>query len=96
MCLNDMDHYTSFRSGFRKLTVLEVESSIKTLAAHAKVSDSYFTAVLRLAWLAPDITQALLAGRHPPELNVVQLMKHSRHLPLEWAKQRGLLKLDRA
>ena len=74
----------------------EVESSIKTLAAHAKVSDSYFTAVLRLAWLAPDITQALLAGRHPPELNVGQLMKHSRHLPLEWAKQRGLLKLDRA
>ena len=44
---------------------------------------SYFTAVLRLAWLAPDLTQALLEGRHPPELNVVRLMKHSRHLPFE-------------
>ena len=79
-----------------RVMAAEVESSIKTLAAQANVSDSYFTAVLRLAWLAPDITEALLAGRHPPELNVVQLMKHARHLPLEWAKQRGLLKLDRA
>ena len=74
----------------------DVDMSMKALAAQAEISESTFTAILRLAWLAPDITQALMEGRHPPELNASHLVKQSRHLPLEWTEQRLLLKLTRA
>ncbi len=70
----------------------DVDMSMKALAAQAEISESTFTAVLRLAWLAPDITQALMEGRHPPELNASHLIKQSRNLPLEWTHQRQLLK----
>ena len=33
----------------------------------AIVSRSYFTRLVRLSYLAPDITQAILDGRQPPE-----------------------------
>ena len=60
------------------------------LAKQAGVSPSYFTRLVRLSYLAPDITQAILDGRQPPDLSADKLLVHSR-LPLAWQEQRVLL-----
>ena len=49
-----------------------------------------FTRLVRLSYLAPDITQAILEGRQPRDLTADQLLAHSR-LPLAWQEQRTLL-----
>jgi hypothetical protein len=60
------------------------------LAKREGVSPSYFTRLVRLAYLAPDITQAILDGRQPSYLTADKLLAHSR-LPLAWQHQRTLL-----
>jgi site-specific DNA recombinase len=60
------------------------------LALREGVSRSYFTRVVRLSYLAPDITQAILDGRHPRDLTAEKLLAHSR-LPLAWHDQRTVL-----
>ena len=60
------------------------------LARREGVSPSYFTRLVRISYLAPDITQAILDGRQPPDLTVDKLLAHSR-LPLAWHEQRTVL-----
>src|SRR5437868_3990859 len=60
------------------------------LAGHEGVSRSYFTRLVRLSYLAPDITQAILDGRQPRDLSTEKLLEHSR-LPLAWHEQRTVL-----
>ena len=60
------------------------------LAQRQGVSPSYFTRLVRLSYLAPDITQAILDGRQPPDLTADKLLTHSR-LPLAWHDQRTVL-----
>ena len=52
--------------------------------------------LVRLSYLAPDITKAILDGRQPGDLTAEKLLEHSR-LPLAWHDQRivlGLLEPD--
>ena len=56
------------------------------LAKRQGVSPSYFTRLVRLSYLAPDITEAILDGRQPPDLTADKLLALSR-LPLGWHKQ---------
>jgi hypothetical protein len=60
------------------------------LAQREGVSGSYFTRLVRLSYLAPDIIQAVLDGRQPPDLTAEKLLEHSR-LPLAWHAQRIVL-----
>jgi hypothetical protein len=60
------------------------------LAKREGVSPSYFTRLVRLSYLAPDITQAILDGRQPRDLTADKLLAHSR-LPLAWHDQRTAL-----
>jgi hypothetical protein len=60
------------------------------LAVGEGVSRSYFTRVVRLSYLARDITQAILERRQPHDLTVEKLLAHSR-LPLGWHDQRTAL-----
>jgi site-specific DNA recombinase len=60
------------------------------LAVREGVSRSYFTRVVRLSYLAPDITQAILEGHQPRDLTSEKLLEHSR-LPLAWHDQRATL-----
>jgi len=60
------------------------------LAKRQGVSPSYFTRLLRLSYLAPDITEAILDGRQPRDLTADKLLAHSR-LPLGWHEQRTVL-----
>jgi DNA invertase Pin-like site-specific DNA recombinase len=57
------------------------------LAQREGVGRSYFTRLVRLSYLAPDITQAILNGRQPRDLTAEELLEHSR-LPLAWHDQR--------
>jgi site-specific DNA recombinase len=61
---------------------------ISGMAADAGMSSSYFTRMLRLSFLAPDITLAILHGRQPPDLNARKLMADTR-VSIEWHKQRA-------
>jgi hypothetical protein len=65
-------------------------ASIAEFARREGMSDSYITRHLRLAFVAPDIVKAILAGQHPPSLTAAKLIKDTR-LPLEWMAQRSAL-----
>ena len=56
------------------------------------MSPSYFTRLVPLSYLAPDITEAILDGRQPRDLTADKLLEHSR-LPLGWHDQRTVLAL---
>jgi DNA invertase Pin-like site-specific DNA recombinase len=60
------------------------------LAKREGVSPSYFTRLVRLSYLAPDISQAIIDGRQPRDLTANKLLAHSR-LPLTWDEQRTVL-----
>jgi hypothetical protein len=64
--------------------------TITQLAQDARVSGSYFTRVLRLSFLAPEILQTILRNRHPIELSAKRLVNKTR-LPVAWDAQRALL-----
>ena len=60
------------------------------LAQREGVGRSYFTRLVRLSYVAPDIIQAILDGRQPRDLTAEKLLEHSR-LPLAWHDQRTML-----
>ena len=64
--------------------------NVKALAKQHRVNASYFTRLIRLTFLAPDITQAILEGRHPLELTAAKLIRNTR-FPLDWREQRKML-----
>lgn len=55
-----------------------------------KLSGQYFCSLLRLSYLAPDITAAILDGRQPAHLNR-QYLARVNNLPIDWASQREIL-----
>ena len=50
----------------------------------------YFSLLLRLSMLAPDIVAAIYAGRQPPSLNRQRLARTTK-LPIDWSEQRRVL-----
>ncbi|MEM7222743.1 MAG: recombinase family protein [Pseudomonadota bacterium] len=60
------------------------------LAIEAGVGGSYFTRILRLSFLAPDVVKAILQDRHPLELTAKKLAGDTR-LPIAWEDQRARL-----
>src|SRR6267378_5981977 len=50
----------------------------------------YVSSLLPLAFLAPDIVEAVAAGRQPPELTAHRLIR-TVELPIAWAAQKQLL-----
>jgi hypothetical protein len=60
-------------------------SSSAELAKVEKVNASYLSRILRLTLIAPDITEAILAGRQPGTLQLDDLLKP---LPAAWTGQR--------
>ena len=64
--------------------------TISELAAANGVNASYFTRVLRIAYLAPDIIEEIIEGRQPPELTANKLIR-VKNLPIDWASQREAL-----
>jgi DNA invertase Pin-like site-specific DNA recombinase len=61
---------------------------ISEMAEEAGLRSSYFTRMLRLSFLAPDITLAILHGRQPADLTAHKLMADTR-VSIEWHEQRA-------
>ena len=64
---------------------------IKTIAERETQTGSYFTRLIRINFLAPDIIQAILLGVQPPTLDAATLLRYSSKLPLDWKEQRAVL-----
>lgn len=56
---------------------------LDAVAHEVRITASYATRVVRLAFLAPDIVAAILAGKQPAGLTANKLMADTR-LPLAW------------
>jgi site-specific DNA recombinase len=65
-------------------------TSLDDIAREDKMNPSYASRLVRLTFLAPDITAAILAGQQPAELSATKLMTDTR-LPLDWRDQRTVL-----
>jgi site-specific DNA recombinase len=76
--------------GWKDELMCETDLTVSSLGARHGVTRSYITRLLRLAFLAPDITQALLEGNVPLTITADSLLR--RHeLPIAWPAQRALL-----
>lgn len=65
-------------------------NTLATAAVSLGVSAAYFSVLLRLSYLAPDIVMAILDGRQPATLNRQRLARVA-NLPMDWQEQRSLL-----
>jgi DNA invertase Pin-like site-specific DNA recombinase len=65
--------------------------TVHDIAREDRVTSDYLYILLRLRWLAPDITTAIVNGRQPPQLNAKKLMRLTAQLTVDWAAQRELL-----
>ena len=66
--------------------------SLAEIAEAEGVSDGYVGHLIPLAFLAPDVVAAVMAGTHPVDLTAEKLVKQM-DLPLDWAEQRVILNL---
>lgn len=65
--------------------------TVHNIAREEGVTAAYLFNLLRLPWLAPDITTAIINGRQPHQLNAKVLMRKASKLPADWVAQRMLL-----
>ncbi len=63
------------------------------MAKEFDVGSSYFTRMLRLSFLAPNITRAILQGRQPADLTAAKLLADTR-APIDWQEQRTRLRFN--
>ena len=65
--------------------------TVHDIAREESVTAAYIYILLRLRWLAPNITTAIVNGRQPSQLNAKKLMRLTAHLPADWTEQQALL-----
>ncbi len=72
--------------GFRWRKLLETGDygTIEEIAEAESINPSYVSRVLRMTLLAPDIVEAILAGKQPEGLTMALAM---RPFPVEWERQ---------
>ena len=72
--------------GFRWRKLLETGhfATIEEIAEAENINPSYISRLLRMTLLAPEIVEAILAGRKPEGLTMAKAM---RPFPLEWRRQ---------
>jgi hypothetical protein len=66
-----------------------VYTSVSEIGDAENISKSYVSRILRLALLAPDIVEVILAGRADQSLVLERL---ERPLPMRWEEQREALR----
>jgi len=76
---------------FDQLVSGEVKS-LATIATREGLTYSFVGKVVRLAFLAPEIVEAIAEGKQPPELSTEFLTKRTG-LPLDWDDQKRLLNI---
>jgi hypothetical protein len=73
---------------FRWQRLLETgtHTTVEEVAAAEKINASYVGRVLRLTLLSPEISEAILDGRQPVDLQLEDLL---RPFPVGWTEQRA-------
>jgi site-specific DNA recombinase len=71
--------------------IRNTELTVHDIAHEDGVSAAYIYNLLRLPWLAPDITTAIVNGRQPQQLNAKTLMRRASRLAADWTEQRAQL-----
>jgi site-specific DNA recombinase len=64
--------------------------SVAELAIIEGISDRYLSSLLPLAFLAPQIIEAIASGNQPADLTAHRLIRRLQ-LPIEWTAQKQLL-----
>jgi hypothetical protein len=59
---------------WRKMLEEDLFATIEELAKSNGIAKTYVSSVLRLTLLAPEIVEAILDGRQPPELQLDNLL----------------------
>ena len=62
--------------------------SQKKLATRENLDRGDVSRILKLAFLAPDIVRAVLAGEQPIDLTANTLMRSASQLPHDWSRQK--------
>ena len=62
-------------------------ATIAELAEREGIAPSYMTRILRLTLLAPDIVEAILAGKQGSDVTLAQVLEP---FPVEWGQQGSL------
>jgi hypothetical protein len=62
-------------------------ANARALAKAEKINEAYLGRVLRLTLLSPAITEAILSGRLPDDVDLAGLLKP---FPIEWLEQEAL------
>lgn len=75
---------------YKDMLLQSNNGSISELAEKVGVTSSYFSRIVRLGFLAPDIISALTTGKQPFTLTARQLA-HDTNLAINWAEQREQL-----
>jgi site-specific DNA recombinase len=98
MLVDTADHRTTANASLLRIIVRahdiqtrlihNSELTVHDIAREERVSSAYIYTLLRLPWLAPDITAAIVNGRQPQHLNAMTLMRRASRLPADWAEQR--------
>jgi hypothetical protein len=72
--------------GFRWRKLLETGdyATIEEIAEAESINPSYVSRVLRMTLLAPEIVEAILAGKQPEGLTMAKAMQP---FPVEWRRQ---------
>ena len=60
----------------------------RALAEATKLEPRYINSILRVAFLAPEIVEAIIDGRQPPDLTLASL---TGALPMSWQQQKKLI-----
>jgi hypothetical protein len=77
---------------FDQLLSGEVKS-LTAIATREGLNYRFVGKLIRLAFLAPEIVEAIAEGRQPPEVSTELLTKRIR-LPLDWRDQKRLLNIN--
>ena len=85
------DHDATLITALRKAHAMVGRDERGQPVIESAPTSPYERRLLRLAFLAPDIQQAILAGRQPRNLNLEQMMHQD--LPIAWSQQRKTLGL---
>jgi hypothetical protein len=71
---------------YRQIMLEAQGRTMRDLAREAGVGRPYFSRIVRLGFLAPDVVKAVLRDRHPPDLTAKRLSLHTK-LPIAWEDQ---------
>jgi len=81
-----IDLIAKARKWFAQISTGEI-STVRDIARAENMDDGDVSRFLLLAFLAPDIVEAILSGKQPIELTPEKL-KRLRTLPISWEEQR--------